>query len=244
MGSTQIGMLVAHQITTLKATVWEALLKDLHTIMSTSVLSFSNANGKNKQTVYFNPYIMLKRRKTSKKSKKKFNVNFSVMWPVSFIGKYLPQFFLCLIAGECHRSVNISTCWGYIPQDWRINAFACPRGGGAGEASVLNSVHYMSRLHIFFYNKSRLHTLQSSCVAMGTDTRCKKYFSLSYLVKFALYISLHAMWMYCNIRIGTGGKRMLVTAFTSIQDGARRIRSELSGLISRRIGLKMVNFYE
>ena len=75
-------------------------------------------------------------------------------------------------------------------------------GGGAGEASVLNSVHYMSRLHIFFlffffffffFNKSRLHTLQSSCVAMGTDTRCKQYFSLSYLVKFALYISLHAM---------------------------------------------------
>ena len=64
-------------------------------------------------------------------------------------------------------------------------------GGGAGEASVLNSVHYMSRLHIFFL--SRLHTLQSSCVAMDTDTRCKQYFSLSYLVKFALYISLHAM---------------------------------------------------
>ena len=42
----------------------------------------------------------------------------------------------------------------------------------------------------------------------------------------------------------TGGKRMLVTAVTSIQDGARRIRSELSGLISRRKGLKMVNFYE
>ena len=43
--------------------------------------------------------------------------------------------------------------------------------------------------------------------------------------------------------IVTGGKRMLVTAVTSIKDGARRIRSELSGLISRRIGLKMVNFY-
>ena len=42
----------------------------------------------------------------------------------------------------------------------------------------------------------------------------------------------------------TGGRRMLVTAFTSIQDGARRIRSKLPGLISRRIGLKMVNFYE
>ena len=52
VGSTQNNytMLVAHQITTLKATVCEALLKDLHTTMSTSVLSFPNANGKNKQT--------------------------------------------------------------------------------------------------------------------------------------------------------------------------------------------------
>ena len=122
------------------------------------------------------------------------------MWPVSFIGKYFPPFFLCLIAGECHRSVNISTCWGYIPQDWRINAFACP--GGVQERHPYWTVYTTCHVYIFFFNKSRLHTLQSSCVAMGTDTRCKQYFSLSYLVKFALYISLHAMWMYCNIRLG------------------------------------------
>ena len=52
------------------------------------------------------------------------------------------------------------------------------------------------------FKKISTSLLQSSCVAMGTDTQCKQYFSLSYLVKFALYISLHAMWMYCNIRFG------------------------------------------
>ena len=127
-----------------------------------------------------------------------------------FHWKIFATVFLCFIAGECHRSVNISICWGYIPQGWRINAFASPGGGGEGgrrgmRRCVLYSVHYMSRL-IHILPKSRLHTLQSSCVAMGTDTRCKQYISLSYLLKFALYISLHAMWnknrMYCNIRLG------------------------------------------
>ena len=155
----------------------------------------------NKQTVYFNPYIYAKATKKLLKSRKKINVNFSVMWPVFFIGKYLPQFFLCLIAGECHRSVNISTCWGYIPQDWRINAFACPRGG-AGEASVLNSVHYMSRLHIFFLIKADCIHYNQAVWRWVRIPDVNNIFSLSYLVKFALYISLHAMWMYCNIRLG------------------------------------------
>ena len=44
-----------------------------------------------KQKVYFNPYIYAKAMKNPKNSKKN-NINFSVTWPVSFIGKYLPQF--------------------------------------------------------------------------------------------------------------------------------------------------------
>ena len=47
--------------------------------------------------------LLLKRQKISKKSKK------SVTWPVAFIGKYLPQFSLCFIAGKCHGSVKIGT---------------------------------------------------------------------------------------------------------------------------------------
>ena len=36
--------------------------------------------------------FMLKGPITPKKSKKKINADFSVMWTVAFIGKYLPQF--------------------------------------------------------------------------------------------------------------------------------------------------------
>ena len=60
----------------------EALLKDL---LATSVLPFPNTNKK----VYINPYIYAKAME--KPLVEKINVNFSVTWPVSFIGKYLPQ---------------------------------------------------------------------------------------------------------------------------------------------------------
>ena len=53
----------------------------------TCVLSFPSANKK----VYINPYIYAKATNYPKKVEKP-HVNFSVMWPVAFIGKYLPQF--------------------------------------------------------------------------------------------------------------------------------------------------------
>ena len=92
----------------------EALLKDLHT---TSVLSFPNANEKQ---LYFNPYIYSQVMKNPQKVEKK-NVNFSVTWQVSFIGKFATVF-LCFIAGECHWSVNTSD-WIKYQIRWKM---LCP----------------------------------------------------------------------------------------------------------------------
>ena len=48
--------------------------------------------------MYFYPYIYAKATNNPLRVEK-INVNFSVTWPVAFIGKYLPVF-LCFIAGK------------------------------------------------------------------------------------------------------------------------------------------------
>ena len=77
----------------------EAILNDLH---ATSVLSFSNANEQKCTSILI---FMLKRRKPHKSRKNQ--CQFSVTRPVSFIGKYLPQFSYASLQAKAMGLLNL-----------------------------------------------------------------------------------------------------------------------------------------